>query len=143
MHPDAQSESARLQLEPILDDANVDESGSIDLLLGLAIAANASDIILVNGSPVTFRVNGALAAVPGPDITAEDISSLFGPLLTPARREELTGRKCLDFCFFRGSTARFRANLHFQRGTLAASIRLLPSEVPTLESLNLPPSLSV
>ena len=51
--------------------------------------------------------------------------------------------KCLDFCFVRGATARFRANLHFQRGTLAASIRVLPSEVPTLESLNLPPSLSV
>jgi twitching motility protein PilT len=36
---------------------------------------------------------------------------------------------------------RFRANLHYQRGTLAGSLRLLPEKIPTLESLNLPPNL--
>jgi twitching motility protein PilT len=36
---------------------------------------------------------------------------------------------------------RFRANFHFQRGTLAASIRVLPAQIPTLETLHLPASL--
>lgn len=114
----------------------------IDELLALALEANASDIILVNGSPVTFRVNGALTAVPGPDIGTDDIRNLVESLLTPAKMKELHDRKCLDFCFVRGTTGRFRANLHFQRGTVAASIRLLPTEIPTLESLHLPSSLS-
>lgn len=35
----------------------------------------------------------------------------------------------------------FRANIHYQRGTLAASLRLLPDKIPTLESLHLPPTL--
>ena len=143
MHRNEQSDAVKTQLELSVDASDADTSSSLDQLLALAIASNASDIILVNGSPVTFRVNSALTAVPGPDITAEDIWSLLEPLLSTNQYEELKERRCLDFCFVRGATARFRANLHFQRGTLAASIRVLPSEVPTLESLNLPPSLSV
>ncbi len=136
------SDVVRAQLDLSVDASDADTSSSLDQLLALAIASKASDIILVNGSPVTFRVNGALTVVPGPDITADDTWSLLEPLLSTNQYEELKERKCLDFCFVRGTTARFRANLHFQRGTLAASIRLLPSEVPTLESLNLPQSLS-
>ena len=143
MYRNEQSDAVKTQLELSVDASDADTSSSLDQLLALAIASNASDIILVNGSPVTFRVNSALTAVPGPDITAEDIWSLLEPLLSTNQYEELKERKCLDFCFVRGATARFRANLHFQRGTLAASIRVLPSEVPTLESLNLPQSLSL
>jgi twitching motility protein PilT len=142
MYRNKQSDAVGAQVD-LSDASDADTSSSLDQLLALAIASNGSDIILVNGSPVTFRVNGALKAVPGPDITAEDIWSLLEPLLSTNQYEELRERKCLDFCFVRGTTARFRANLHFQRGTLAASIRLLPNEVPTLESLNLPQSLSV
>ena len=142
MYSDSQSDSVRLQLDPAFDVSDAEETTLIDQLLAMAIASKASDIILVNGSPVTFRVNGALSAIEGGDITAEDIRSLFEHLLTSSQHDELNERKCLDFCFVRGTSGRFRANLHFQRGTLAASIRLLPSEVPTLESLNLPLSLS-
>jgi twitching motility protein PilT len=42
----------------------------------------------------------------------------------------------------RGAIGRFRANFHYQRGTLAASIRLLPANIPSLESLHLPATLA-
>ena len=60
MHRNEQSDSVRVQLNPGLNVSDADTSSSLDQLLALAIASNASDIILVNGSPVTFRVNGAL-----------------------------------------------------------------------------------
>jgi twitching motility protein PilT len=47
----------------------------------------------------------------------------------------------VDLAFDVEGAGRFRANLHYQRGSLAASIRLLPRDVPTLSSLNLPESL--
>src|SRR5258708_1902856 len=65
------------------------------------------------------------------------------PLLIPSQLKELQEQKSLDFCFVRNSIARFRANFHHQRGTLAAAIRLLPEQVPYLDSLNLPPSLAM
>jgi twitching motility protein PilT len=115
----------------------------IDHLLSEALAWKASDVILVNGSSPTFRVNGALKSLADGKLSAEDIWDLLMPLISPGRLEELNHQKCLDFCFERGSAGRFRANFHFQRGTIAASIRLLPSQIPTLESLHLPQSLAV
>ncbi len=63
------------------------------------------------------------------------------PLLTPAQTQELARNRSVDLCFQREGVGRFRANLHYQRGTLAGSLRLLPEKIPTLESLNLPPNL--
>jgi twitching motility protein PilT len=136
-----QSPPAIAPLDPA-DNAGFETQGSVDQLLAHALEANASDILLVDGSPITLRTNGALGTVSGPNITAGYIWMLMETLLTPHQLHELNERKCLDFCFVRGATGRFRANLHFQRGTLAASIRLLPTEIPTLKSLHLPQSLS-
>ena len=119
------------------------EKRSIDQLLASAVHSNASDIILVAGSPATLRVNGALMADSGPALSAEAIRGLLLTLLTPSQLQELQERKCVDFCFVRGTMGRFRANFHFQRGTLAASIRLLPAQIPTLETLHLPASLGM
>jgi len=87
-------------------------------------------------------VKGALTPAAGKPLSAEDIRSLLVPLLTARQSEELERNKSLDFCFARGQIGRFRANFHYQRGTLAASIRLLPAQVPSLESLHLPAALA-
>ncbi len=118
------------------------EKKSLDQLLLVASRRNASDVILVAGSPATLRVNGALAP-DGVQLSAEDICFILHPLLTPEQSQELQQRKSLDFCFVRPSIGRFRANFHHQRGTLAAAIRVLPEQVPTLESLHLPPALAL
>ena len=119
-----------------------DTRTSIDTLLGQAAEQNASDVILIAGSPITLRVNGSLAPATGKALSPEDLRNLLLPLLTPEQTKELETNRALDFCFVRGSTGRFRANFHYQRGTLAASIRLLPAQIPTIESLNLPPVLA-
>jgi twitching motility protein PilT len=62
-------------------------------------------------------------------------------LLDPPVRQEFERNKSADLCFTRDGIGRFRANLHFQRGTIAGSIRLLPEKIPTLQSLNLPSGL--
>ena len=136
------------ELSRLVDELNRSAAGvrtverrSIDQLLTTALQNNASDLILVAGSPATLRVNGLLTSDSAPPIPPEGIRALLLPLLNPKQLEELNERKCIDFCFVRGSLGRFRANFHFQRGTLAASIRVLPAQVPTLDSLNLPASL--
>ncbi|MBB6143991.1 twitching motility protein PilT [Silvibacterium bohemicum] len=122
--------------------AKSSDSTSLDQLLAMAVQRNASDILLVAGSSVTLRVKGALAQASGAPMSPEDIRGLLLPLLTTTQAEELAKNKSLDFCFLHGSIGRFRANFHYQRGTLAASIRVLPTQIPTLESLHLPPSLA-
>lgn len=119
------------------------EKRSLDQLLGVALQRSASDIVLIAGSPATLRVNGALTPDAGPPLSAEDIRGILLPMLTPSQWKELQEQKCLDFCFVRSALGRFRANFHHQRGTLAAAIRLLPEQVPSLESLHLPPALAM
>ena len=110
----------------------------LDPLLATAAERKASDVILVAGAAVTLRVNGSLAAATGKVLSPEDLRNMLLPLLTNEQAKELESSRALDFCFVRGTVGRFRANLHYQRGTLAASIRLLPAQVPTIESLHLP-----
>jgi twitching motility protein PilT len=122
--------------------AKIVETNSIDRLLQQAVQRAASDVLLVAGSAVVIRVKGALTPAAGKPLSADEVRGLLWPLLTARQAEELEAEKALDFCFARGSIGRFRANLHYQRGTLAASIRLLPAQIPSLESLHLPPALA-
>jgi len=117
-------------------------SKSLDQLLAFAVKQNASDVLLVAGSPVALRVNGALSPAASPTLAPDDIRNLLLPLLEPERYEELQKNKSVDFCFVRDPVGRFRANIHHQRGALAASIRLLPARIPSLDSLHLPDTLA-
>jgi twitching motility protein PilT len=117
-------------------------TASLDHLLALAAGRGASDVLLIAGSPPVLRINGALAPTTGPPLDPEDVRSHVLPLLEPSQLEELQKRKSVDLGFMREGLGRFRINIHHQRGTLAASIRLLPSRIPTLESLHLPGSLA-
>ncbi|HUI81689.1 MAG TPA: PilT/PilU family type 4a pilus ATPase [Bryobacteraceae bacterium] len=115
---------------------------SLDQLLEFAARRGASDILLISGATPVLRVNGALVTGSGAQLDSEDVRSLVLPLLEPSQMEELQRRKSVDLGFEREGLGRFRINLHHQRGTLAASIRLLPSKIPSLESLHLPASLA-
>jgi twitching motility protein PilT len=117
------------------------DTASLDQLLAHAVRRGASDLLLIAGAPVTLRVGGLLSPASTPPLGPDQPRGLVVPFLTPAQGQELARNKSVDLCFDRPGIGRFRANLHHQRGTLAASIRLLPEKIPTLESLHLPPVL--
>ncbi len=117
-------------------------SDSLDDLLRVASRRTASDLILVAGSGLILRINGSLVQSSGASFSEDDIKSLVLPLLTQRRRQELERTRTVDFSFVREGIGRFRTNVHFQRGTMAAAIRLLPDKIPTLDELHLPPALA-
>src|SRR5277367_1382194 len=96
-------------------------SESLDQLLEYAVRQGASDLLLIAGAPITLRRGGALSPSNGPPLEAEDTRSFLLPLLTPAQNQELARNRSVDLCFERVGVGRFRANLHYQRGTLAGS----------------------
>ncbi|MEG9436719.1 PilT/PilU family type 4a pilus ATPase [Edaphobacter sp. HDX4] len=119
-----------------------ERNAALNTLLVLAVEQGASDILMVAGSPATLRINGTLNSGIGKVLSSEELRKMLLPLLDAEKSKELERNRSLDFCFAQDSVGRFRANLHYQRGTLAASIRLLPAQVPTMESLHLPPVLA-
>jgi len=117
-------------------------TASLDQLLHAAAARGASDVLLIAGAPVMLRVTGNLTPGAGAALDPEEVRALVLPLLEPSQADELQKRKSVDLSFVRENLGRFRINIHHQRGTLAASIRLLPCRIPSLESLHLPGSLA-
>ena len=133
------SRCARLRQNP--GRISTADLASLDAVLSHAVRRGASDLLLIAGAPVTLRVGGVLSHSTGPPLSAEDTRNLLLPLMTPAQIQELQRNKSVDLCFSREGIGRFRANVHYQRGTIAGSLRLLPEKIPTLESLHLPPAL--
>lgn len=110
-------------------------------LLDAAIASKASDLHLTVGVSPTIRVDGRLVALPNEAVlTSEQVLTLAQSLLLPAQIERLKVDREVDFSFGYGD-ARIRANVYFQRGDAAASLRFIPKDVRPLSELGLPPIL--
>jgi twitching motility protein PilT len=136
-----------------LSQAEVAEGEPLDCFLAEVIQQKASDLLLIAGLPPIFRVNGRLLRMEerGP-LEGGEIDRMFQPHLGGKEVQELAERGSTDFSLRIargraldegiGAAWRFRINVHRQRGEPAAALRALPSEVPTLASLNLPPLLA-
>jgi twitching motility protein PilT len=59
-------------------------------------------------------------------------------MLSYAQREQFELEKELDFAVSLSSGNRFRVNAHFQRGTVAVAMRMIPRELPPLDTLRIP-----
>lgn len=113
---------------------------NIQQLLDLTIQRNASDLHLSVGFPPMIRVHGELFSVPGESVvTPEQIESLIRPLVSEMQRSIYKESFELDFSFEFERKARFRVNLYRQKGFSAASLRLIPYNIPALETFGFPP----
>ncbi|MBV8516967.1 MAG: PilT/PilU family type 4a pilus ATPase [Acidobacteria bacterium] len=129
--------------------ATVAEGNPLEKLLIDMAQRGASDLLIVAGVPPVLRVGGRLARTADAPLTSDDIHNLLGSLLTLRLREKIDAEGAADFSLRLAGPAseddrragRFRVNVHRQRGTWAASVRALPTEVPTLTQLRLPPAL--
>src|SRR3989344_3048186 len=104
-----------------------------DLLVTTA-RQNASDLHLAVGRRPTLRIDGALVPLEKePLITPETVEEMISALLRPEQKENFLKNRQLDFAYSFEDKARFRVNVYFQRGYMAASLRLIPSRVRTVE----------
>jgi len=107
-------------------------------LLSLAVANKASDIHLSVGMHPKLRVDGELANIGNFDISDENLmTEMIQSIMTTEQLARLEKERELDFSLA-AVEARFRVNAYYQRGTLACSLRVVSSEIPTFEKLNLP-----
>lgn len=110
-------------------------------LLDQAIEKKASDLHLTVGVPPMLRIDGRLMAVPQTEtLTGENALELIQSFMTPEQIERLKTRKELDFSFGY-QNMRFRTNSYYQKGYIAASLRLIPKLIKSMDDLGLPPVL--
>ena len=102
----------------------------------------ASDLHLSVGSPPIVRVNGALERLDLPVLRPPDTRELVYGILNNSQRQKLETNLEIDFSFAVPGKARFRVNAYYQRASLGAAFRLVPTGIKTLADLSLPKTLS-
>ena len=103
---------------------------------------SASDLHLVTGISPVFRIDGDLKMLGERPLTPEEVKSLVYSVISAEKIAEFEKTHELDFSFGINGVGRFRTNVHFQKGSIAAAIRHIPDRVPSLSELNLPPILA-
>ena len=115
--------------------------GINDLLI-VAVKEGASDLHLTAGIPPVIRVNGELKAIGGqPELRPEMLNSLLLPMLSDVIRQKLDQFGQVDLSYSIPEVGRFRVNIFRQRGVLAGVMRLIPTQIKSLEELGLPSNL--
>lgn len=112
---------------------------NIEQLLEITYNKKASDLHLLAGVPPILRIDGELTSVPGElPLSDQLVKELVYSFLTDEQKELLTANKEIDFSLSYSDKGRFRVNAYIQKGTVAASLRLIPLEIKDIEQLRLP-----
>jgi len=113
---------------------------TIEEILRLAKEIDASDIHMAPGSPLMFRINGRLVPQNDEIMKPADVDVIIKMIMTKEQLADLERIGELDFAFSIPGFSRVRVNVFSQRGTYAASLRILSYDVPSPESLGIPAS---
>jgi twitching motility protein PilT len=108
-------------------------------LLKTMIENDATDLHITTGTPPQIRVYGRLVPLDLPPLTGADTKRLAYSVLTDAQKQRFEEEHELDFSFGIKGLSRFRGNLFFQRGMVAAAIRTIPYKIRSFQDLGLPP----
>jgi len=112
---------------------------NIDNLLQLAFEQRASDLHLTVGISPMIRVDGKIISLPEqPKLLVAQTEQLVYSMLEEKQKKVLQEKGELDFSYSIPKLGRFRVNAFRQRGSIAAVIRLIPTESKTLLELGMP-----
>ena len=101
----------------------------------------ASYLFLTAGFPPAVKLDGKITRISDKPLTAGECSEIAYTIMTPKQLEEFTNTNECNFAINLPGIARFRVNAMVQRSATALVLRMINSQVPSFESLNLPPVL--
>jgi len=108
-------------------------------LLRMAVDRDASDLHIAVGRPPVLRIDGKLMNVEGAQtLTASEARRLIYSVLNDLQKQRFEESRELDFSLSISNLSRFRVNVHFQRGSVAAAFRTIASRIRGFEELHLP-----
>lgn len=111
----------------------------IDAFLKLGTAQGCSDIHLAVGVPPMLRMNGDLMPIRFRNLGDTELEGYVAEIMTKKQTEAFRTGHDLDFSYVAEDGGRFRVNIFRKETGVGAVFRAIPSHVPTLDSLNLPP----
>ncbi len=107
------------------------------------VDVRASDVHLTPGFAPAFRIRGRIVPMDEqPVLSPQETREVIYSILNDDQRKRFETNQQLDFAYAIPGVARFRVNCFFQRGAISAAFRHIPTEIKSLEELDLPPVLT-
>src|SRR5206468_1314927 len=114
---------------------------TMETLLREAAEKGASDLHLSCGEPPMLRVTGDLVRTEHPTLTPESVSELVNAIMSEPQRARFDREHEVDFACELPGKGRFRVNVFLHSRGPGAVLRTIPTQIPSLDSLNMPPVL--
>ncbi len=111
----------------------------IDAFLKLGMQQNCSDVHLAVGVPPMLRMNGDLMPIKFRDVGDAELESYLTEIFTKNQHEFFGKGNDLDFSYVSADGGRFRVNVYRKETGIGATFRAIPSDVPSIDRLQLPP----
>ena len=114
----------------------------IDAFLKLGTQQGCSDVHLAVGVPPMLRMHGDLLPIKFRELRLSELEGYIAEILTRSQGEHFAKGNDLDFSYVSAEGGRFRVNVYRKETGIGATFRAIPSEVPSLEKLALPPAVT-
>ena len=111
----------------------------IDAFLKLGMQQGCSDVHLAVGVPPMLRMHGDLLPIKFRDLRAVELEGYITEIMTRSQSEHFATGVDLDFSYVSADGGRFRVNIFRKDTGIGATFRAIPTDVPSLEKLGLPP----
>ncbi len=113
----------------------------IDTFLELAVKQGGSDLHLIAGNPPRIRLLGEIQPVKYRELSSDEARDLVYEIMSARDQEMFESRHNWDFSYEVAGLSRFRVNVYQHLGGIGAVLRVIPSQIKTLDELGMPDAL--
>jgi twitching motility protein PilT len=114
---------------------------TMEQLLAETADLGASDLHLSSGEPPAMRLHGDLTRTQHPALTPAAVMELVGSIMTEAQKKTFEAEHEVDFACELPGKGRFRVNVFMHSRGPGAVLRTIPTVIPKLDDMSLPPVL--
>lgn len=111
-----------------------------DLLRNM-VQKDGSDLFITAGAVPSMKVDGAMTPISNQALSPQHTQVLVSSIMNDKQRAEFEETQECNFAISLPGVSRFRVNAFTQRGSVGVVLRVIRSEIPVFEDLNLPPIL--
>ncbi|MFZ9297605.1 MAG: PilT/PilU family type 4a pilus ATPase [Hylemonella sp.] len=113
----------------------------INDLLGLMVSRKGSDLFITAEFPPAIKFDGKVTKVSQQALTGTHTLALARAIMNDKQAAEFERTKECNFAISPGNIGRFRVNAFIQQGKVGLVLRVIPTTLPTLDGLAMPPAL--
>ncbi len=117
-------------------------ANNLERILRLMAEKRASDVYMSANTPILIKIHGQIMQLSDQVLSTNQTRQLLSEMLAPQQLEELEETGELNVGIGLPKVGSFRLSAFKQRGSIAAVLRCIPFDIPSLDTLGVPPLLS-